>query len=33
MPILESQLKGRIATLLGRMAPEWIVRGENKGAF
>ncbi len=33
MPILESQLNGRIATLLGRMAPRWSVRGENKGAF
>ena len=33
MPILESQLNGRIATLLGRMAPEWNARGENKGAF
>ena len=33
MPILESQLNGRIATLLGRMAPRWNVRGENRGAF
>ena len=33
MAILESQLNGRIATLLGRMAPRWNVRGENRGAF
>ena len=33
MPILENQLNGRIATLLGRMAPRWKVHGENKGAF
>ena len=33
MPILETQLNGRIATLLGRMAPRWTVSGENKGAF
>ena len=33
MPILESQLNGRIATLLARMAPTWTVHGENKGAF
>ena len=33
MPILESQLNGRIATLLGRMAPRWSVQGENRGAF
>ena len=33
MPIIESQLNGRIATLLGRMAPRWNVRGENRGAF
>ena len=33
MAIREDQLNGRIATLLGRMAPRWTVRGENKGAF
>ena len=33
MAILENQLNGRIATLLGRMTPRWSVRGENKGAF
>ena len=33
LAILESQLNGRIATLLGRMASRWNVRGENKGAF
>ena len=33
MPVLESQLNGRIATLLGRMAPRWSVYGENRGAF
>ena len=33
MPIIEDQLNGRIATLLGRMAPRWNVRGENIGAF
>ena len=33
MPINEDQLNGRIATLLGRMAPRWNVRGENWGAF
>ncbi len=33
MAILESLLNGRIATLLGRMAPRWNVRGENRGAF
>ena len=33
MSILESQLNGRIATLLGRMAPRWSVYGENRGAF
>ena len=33
MAILESQLNGRIATLLGRMAPRWKVHGENRGAF
>ena len=33
MPILESQLNGRIATLLDRMTSLWNVRGENRGAF
>ncbi len=33
MPILESQLNGRIATLLERVAPRWNVLGENRGAF
>ena len=33
MPTLESQLNGRIATLLGRMAPRWDVFGENRGTF
>ena len=33
MPILEQQLNGRIATLLGRMSPHWTALGENKGAF
>ena len=33
MSIIESQLNGRIATLLGRMAPRWSVHGENRGAF
>ena len=33
MPTLESQLNGRIATLLGRMDRRWDVLGENKGAF
>ena len=33
MAILESQLNGRIATLLGRMASRWDVSGENRGAF
>ena len=33
MTILESQLNGRIATLLGRMASRWDVSGENRGAF
>ena len=33
MPILESQLNGRIATLLGRLDSRWDVLGENRGAF
>ena len=33
MAILESQLNGRIATLLGRIARRWDVHGESKGAF
>ena len=33
MAILESQLNGRIATLMGRIARRWRVHGENKGAF
>ena len=33
MPIREDQLNGRIATLLGHMAPRWNVYGEDKGAF
>ena len=33
MPIIENQLNGRIATLLGRMNPYWTARGENAGAF
>ena len=33
MAILESQLNGRIATLMGRIARRWNVYGENKGAF
>ena len=32
MPI-ETQLNGRIATLLDRMNPHWTALGENKGAF
>ena len=32
MPI-ETQLNGRIATLLDRMNPRWTALGENKGAF
>ena len=33
MPIIENQLNGRIATLMGRTNPRWTVRGENIGAF
>ena len=33
MAILESQLNGRIATLMGRMARRWHVYGESKGSF
>ena len=33
MAILENQLNGRIATLMGRVARRWRVHGENKGAF
>ena len=33
MAILESQLNGRIATLLGRVASRWDVHGESRGAF
>ena len=33
MPIIENQLNGRLATLLGRANPRWSVRGENIGAF
>jgi len=33
MPIIESQLNGRIATLLGNLDRRWTVRGENTGAF
>ncbi len=33
MPIIEDQLNGCIATLLGRMTPRWNVRGENKVVF
>ena len=32
MPI-ETQLNGRITTLLDRMNPRWTALGENKGAF
>ena len=33
MPIIEDQLNGRIATLLGRLNNRWRVSGENAGAF
>ena len=33
MPIIEDQLNGRIATLLGRLNNRWRVSGENIGAF
>lgn len=33
MPIIENQLNGRIATLLGNLDRRWTVRGENTGAF
>ena len=33
MPIIESQLDGRIATLLGNLDRRWTTRGENTGAF
>ena len=33
MPIIENQLNGRIATLLGRMNPRWIASGENIGTL
>ena len=33
MPIIENQLNGRIATLLGNLDRLWTVRGENTGAF
>ena len=33
MPIIESQLNGRIATLLGNLDRRWMARGENVGVF
>ena len=33
MPIIEHQLNGRIATLLGNLERRWTTRGENYGAF
>ncbi len=33
MPIIENQLNGRIATLLGNPDRRWTARGENTGAF
>lgn len=33
MPIIENQLNGRIATLLGNLDRRWTARGENTGAF
>ena len=33
MAIIESQLNGRIATLLGNLDRRWTARGENTGAF
>ncbi len=33
MPIIENQLNGRIATLLGRLNPRWTASGENIGTL